>query len=105
MLFDYIGNIDETVHRQHLNQYINIYLIENIVKTSFIRYFIATTKNLIFTGDFFYFSVHGDRQKNKIYLQCWLESKYFRLARLHQFVQSEAGFELMYCDSGNTIHL
>ena len=55
VLFDYIGNIDETVHRQHLNQYINIYLIENIVKTSFIRYFIATTENLIFTGDFFLF--------------------------------------------------
>ena len=55
VLFEYIGNIDETVHRQHLNQYINIYLIENIVKTSFIRYFIATTENLIFTGDFFLF--------------------------------------------------
>ena len=48
VLFDYAGNsIDETVHWEHLNQYINIYLHRECPKTSFICCFIVTTKNLI----------------------------------------------------------
>ena len=43
--------------------------IDNVIMTSFIHYFIVTAENLIWLW-FFYFSVHGDQQKN-IYLQHW----------------------------------
>ena len=44
MLFDYTGNtVDETVQRQQLNQYINIYLLRECRQTSFI----VTAENLI----------------------------------------------------------
>ena len=52
------------MHRQHLNQYIHIYLHREYRKTSFIR---------CFDRWFFHFSVHGDRQRNNTYLQhCWV---------------------------------
>ena len=38
------------------------------IKTSFIRCFIVTPENLIWPV-VFYFSVHGDQQRNKIYVQ------------------------------------
>ena len=59
MLFDWAGNtVDETVHRQHLNQYIHIYLHREY---------------RCFDQRFFHFSVHGDLQRNNTYLQrCWL---------------------------------
>ena len=45
LFFDYTGNtIDETGQQQHLNQYINIYLLREFHKTSFIRSFIVTPK-------------------------------------------------------------
>ena len=48
VLFDQIGHtVDETVHRQHLNQYINIHLDGECHKTSFIRCFVLTAENLI----------------------------------------------------------
>ena len=34
-LFDQAEKIDETVQPQHLNQYINIYLHRDVIKTSF----------------------------------------------------------------------
>ena len=47
-IFDWTGNtIDEIKQRQHLNQYINIYLHRECCKTSFISCFIVTAKNLI----------------------------------------------------------
>ena len=46
--FNQTGNtIDETMQQQHLNQYNNICLHRECCKTSFIRSFIVTTKNLI----------------------------------------------------------
>ena len=46
--FDLTENTeDETMQRQHLNQYINIYLHRECHKTSFIHCFIVTIKNLI----------------------------------------------------------
>ena len=49
--------------------YINIYLHRECCKISFICYLIVTAKNLIWPV-VFYFSVHGDQQRNNIYLQC-----------------------------------
>ena len=43
-----------------------------MVKTSFIRYFIVTAENLIWPV-VFDFSVHGDRQRNNIYLQALVD--------------------------------
>ena len=62
------NTVDETMQQQHLNQYINIYLHRECHKINFIRYFIVTAENLI-ESVIFYFSVHGDRQENNIYLQ------------------------------------
>ena len=46
--FDYNGiTVDQTMQRQHLNQYINIYLHRQCCKTSFICCFIVTAKNFI----------------------------------------------------------
>ena len=38
--------MDETVQRQHLNQYINIYFHRECRKASFICYFIVSAENL-----------------------------------------------------------
>ena len=52
MLFDYTGNtVDETVQRQQLNQYINIYLLRECRQTSFI----VIAENLIWPVVFFFF--------------------------------------------------
>ena len=52
MLFDYTGNtVDETVQRQQLNQYINIYLLRECRQTSFI----VTAENLIWPVVFLFF--------------------------------------------------
>ena len=54
--FDQTGNnVDENMQRQHLNQYINIYLHRECRKTSFIRCFIVTTKTLIWPVVFRFF--------------------------------------------------
>ena len=69
VLFDLKGKIHEAVQQQDLKTSTFI-CIENVVKTSFIRHFIVTTKNLIWPM-VFYFSIHGDRKRNNIYLQHW----------------------------------
>ena len=66
--FDPTGNtVEKIVQCQHLNQYINIYLV-------FLLFYCDCQKfNL--TGDFLDISVHGDWQRNNIYLQrCWDKS-------------------------------
>ena len=45
--FDMIGNVDEIMQSQHLNQYIYIYLHRECRKSSFIRCFIMTAENSI----------------------------------------------------------
>ena len=51
--------------------YMKLYLHAECRKTSFIYCLVVSAKNLIWPVVFFYFSVHGDQQRN-IYLQHWL---------------------------------
>ena len=57
---------DEPMQRQHFT--LTFIYIENAVKTSFICCLIVTAGNLI-SPVVFYFSVHGDQQRNNIYMQ------------------------------------
>ena len=64
MLFDKTGNTtDETVQWQHLINTLTFIYTENVARLVLFCCFILTTENLIWPV-FFYFSVHGDRQRN-----------------------------------------
>ena len=67
---------DETVQRQHLNQYINIYFHRECRKTSF-NCFIVTAENLIWPV-VFHFSVHGDWQRNIYLEQCFMRQNQYQ---------------------------
>ena len=69
VLFDQTGNtVDETVQQQHLNLYIKFTYVENIIRLVLFVVLLRPPKFSLTVG-FFYFSVHGDRQRNNIYLQ------------------------------------
>ena len=66
--------------------YINIYLHREYRKTSFICCLIVTTKNLILPVVFL-FSVHGDQQRNNIYLQCCKKTSYSLKRQIQYWLQ------------------
>ena len=56
---------------QYLNQYIKFIYIENVIRLVLFIVLLLPPK-ILFDQWFFYFSFHGDQQRNNIYLQCWV---------------------------------
>ena len=71
VFFNQTGNtLDKTVQWQHLNQYIKFIYIENVIRLVLFIVLLLPPKKF-FDQWFFYFSFHGDQQRDNIYLQCW----------------------------------
>ena len=53
---------------QNLNQYIKFIYIDNVVRL--VLFILLGPPEIYFDWWLFYFSVHGDQQRNNIYWQC-----------------------------------
>ena len=53
---------------QNLNKYIKFIYIDNVVRL--VLFILLGPPEIYFDWWLFYFSVHGDQQRNNIYLQC-----------------------------------